>query len=40
MQVKAPAESKEPWDYAKLIKRLPGDQVFTQKGESKCALWQ
>ncbi|MBT2302020.1 ABC transporter substrate-binding protein [Variovorax paradoxus] len=40
MQVKAPAESKEPWDYAKLIKRLPGEQVFTRRSESKCALWQ
>ena len=40
MQVKAPAESKEPWDYLKLVKQLPGEEVFTRKAESRCALWQ
>jgi branched-chain amino acid transport system substrate-binding protein len=40
VQVKAPAESKKPWDYLKVIKTLPGDQVFTTKAESKCALWK
>ena len=40
MQVKTPAESKYPWDYAKLIQTVPGDQVFTSKAESKCALWK
>ena len=40
MQVKSPAESKGTWDYYKLIKKLPGEQVFTTKAESKCALWK
>ena len=40
MEVKKPAESTKPWDYYKLIKKLPGDQVFTTKAESKCALWK
>jgi len=40
MQVKTPAESKYPWDYAKLIQTVPGDQVFISKAESKCALWK
>jgi branched-chain amino acid transport system substrate-binding protein len=40
MQVKAPAESTKPWDYYKLVKKLPGEQVFTTKAESKCALWK
>ncbi|WP_404299766.1 ABC transporter substrate-binding protein [Alicycliphilus denitrificans] len=40
MQVKSQAESKEPWDYYKVVAKLPGDQVFTTKAESKCALWK
>jgi len=40
VQVKAPSESKKPWDYLKVVKALPGDQVFTTKAESKCALWK
>ena len=39
-QVKSPSESKGTWDYYKLIKKLPGEQVFTTKAESKCALWK
>ena len=40
LQVKAPAESKKAWDYFKVLKTLPGDQIFTTKEESKCALWK
>lgn len=40
MEVKKPAESKKPWDYYKLVKKLPGETVFTTKAESKCALWK
>ncbi len=40
MQVKAPSESRQPWDYYKVVAKLPGDQVFTTKAESKCALWK
>ena len=40
MQVKSQAESKQPWDYYKVVTKLPGDTVFTTKAESKCALWK
>ncbi|MFT3814198.1 MAG: ABC transporter substrate-binding protein [Acidovorax sp.] len=40
MQVKSQAESKAPWDYYKVVSKLPADQVWTTKAESKCALWK
>jgi branched-chain amino acid transport system substrate-binding protein len=40
MEVKTPAESKYPWDYYKLVRTIPGEQAFTTKAESKCALWK
>jgi len=40
MQVKSPAESSQPWDYYKVVAKLPGEEVFTTKAESKCALWK
>lgn len=40
LQVKTPAESKYPWDYFKVIRTIPGDEVFMSKAESKCALWK
>lgn len=40
MQVKSQAESTTPWDYYKVVSKLQGDQVFTTKAESKCALWK
>lgn len=40
MQVKAPAESTQPWDYYKVVAKLPGEEVFTTKAESKCNLWK
>ncbi|MFZ2858974.1 ABC transporter substrate-binding protein [Acidovorax sp.] len=40
MQVKAPAESTMPWDYVKRIATMPGEEVFTTKAESRCALWK
>jgi len=40
VQVKTPAESMKPWDYFKVVKKLPGDEIFTTKAESKCALWK
>ncbi|RQO57433.1 ABC transporter permease [Variovorax sp. KBW07] len=40
MQVKSPAESKQPWDYYKVVQKLKGEDVFTTKAESKCALWK
>jgi branched-chain amino acid transport system substrate-binding protein len=37
-QVKTPAESKEPWDYYKLVATVPADQVSPPLSESTCAL--
>jgi branched-chain amino acid transport system substrate-binding protein len=38
MQVKSPAESKEPWDYYKVIQTIPGDEAYTKLADSKCPL--
>jgi branched-chain amino acid transport system substrate-binding protein len=40
MQVKAPSESKYPWDYYKLVATIPGAQAYTTKAETKCAAWK
>ena len=40
MQVKAPNESKYPWDYYHVRQTIPGDQAYMTKAESKCALWK
>jgi branched-chain amino acid transport system substrate-binding protein len=40
VQVKTPQESKGTWDYYKIVKKLQGDEVFTTKEETKCALWK
>jgi len=37
-QVKTPQESKEPWDYIKVIEVVPGDKAFRPLSESKCPL--
>jgi hypothetical protein len=37
-EVKAPAESKKPWDYYKQIVVIPGDQAFFTIKESGCPL--
>lgn len=39
MQVKSPEESKQPWDYYKLVKVIPGEEAATTKEESRCKLW-
>ena len=39
MEVKSPAESKGTWDYYKLVKTLPAEEVWTTKEESKCQYW-
>ena len=38
MQVKTPAESKEPWDYFKVAQVIPGDQAYQSLADSKCSL--
>ncbi|MBG9389968.1 ABC transporter substrate-binding protein [Caenimonas aquaedulcis] len=37
-QVKGQKESTTPWDYYKLVAKVPGDQAFTTPAESKCSL--
>ena len=37
-QVKKPGESKEPWDYVKLVKEIPADQAWRPLGDGGCAL--
>jgi branched-chain amino acid transport system substrate-binding protein len=38
MQVKSPAESKEPWDYFKLVQTIPGEQAYQPLAQSRCSL--
>jgi len=38
MQVKTPAESKEPWDYFKVAQVIPGEQAYQSLANSKCPL--
>lgn len=37
-QVKAPGESKEPWDYYKQIRVIPPDEAFRPLDKGGCAL--
>ena len=37
-EVKAPAESKGPWDYYKLIRTVPGDEAFRPLDKGECPL--
>jgi len=36
-QVKGQKESTTPWDYYKMVTKVPGEQAFTTPAESKCA---
>jgi branched-chain amino acid transport system substrate-binding protein len=38
LEVKAPNESKYPWDYYKLVTKVPGDQAFLSVSKSQCSL--
>jgi branched-chain amino acid transport system substrate-binding protein len=35
---KKPNESKEPWDFYRIISTIPGDQAFRPLSEGGCAL--
>ncbi len=35
-QVKAPSESKDEWDYYKLVATIPGDEAFKPLSQSTC----
>ncbi len=37
-EVKAAKDSSTPWDYYKMVAKVPGEQAFTTVAESKCAL--
>jgi branched-chain amino acid transport system substrate-binding protein len=37
-QVKSAKDSTTPWDYYKLVAKVPGEQAFTTVAESKCSL--
>lgn len=39
LQVKTPEESKAPWDYFKVVQTIDGNEAFTTKAETRCALW-
>ncbi len=38
LQVKTPAESKEAWDYLRVIATVPGAQAYAPLSESRCKL--
>ena len=40
VEVKKPEESKGAWDYYKVVATIPGEQAYTKKAETKCALWK
>lgn len=37
-KVKAPAESKGPWDFYRIVRVIPGDEAFQPLAESTCPL--
>lgn len=37
-RIKSPAELKAPWDDMKLVRRIPGDQIFLSLEEGGCPL--
>ncbi|CAB3690378.1 leucine ABC transporter subunit substrate-binding protein LivK [Achromobacter spanius] len=39
LQVKTPDESKEAWDYFKVLQTIDGNEAFTKQAETRCALW-
>jgi branched-chain amino acid transport system substrate-binding protein len=40
LQVKTPETSKEPWDYFNVAQVIKGEEAWTTKAETKCALWK
>ncbi|AMO22214.1 ABC transporter substrate-binding protein [Ramlibacter solisilvae] len=40
MQVKEPGKSTEPWDYYEVKQVFKGEEAWTTKAETKCALWK
>ncbi len=40
MQVKSPEKSQQPWDYYDVVQTVRGEEGWTKKAESRCALWK
>jgi branched-chain amino acid transport system substrate-binding protein len=40
VEVKAPEESRQGWDYYKVLSTIPGSQAFRPLVESKCPALQ
>ena len=38
MEVKKPDESKQPWDYYKVLATIPGKEAFMDPAKSGCPL--
>lgn len=38
LEVKKPDESKEPWDYFKVLATIPGKEAFIDPAQSGCEL--
>ena len=38
VQVKAPGDSKYPWDYYRIVARIPGEKAFRPLSQSNCPL--
>jgi branched-chain amino acid transport system substrate-binding protein len=38
VEVKKPNESKEPWDFYRIVSTIPGDQAFRPLSDGGCAL--
>ena len=38
VQVKPPEESRQPWDYYKVLSIIPGDKAFRPLAEGQCIL--
>ena len=38
MQVKSAKESIEPWDYYKVVQKIPANEAYTKLADSKCPL--
>lgn len=38
LQVKKPAESKYPWDYARIVATIPAEEAFRPLSQSECPL--
>jgi len=38
MQVKKRGESKQPWDYYKVVSKIPGEQAYAPTKPGACHL--